>query len=116
MDNNSIEHFRNLLLKQKEDIEKTMERMEDNGTAEQHQTTPVELSNYDNHPADLGTEVFMITMNNALKVHEEHLHKEGIWNAGGLPLLEEPLRHNRYPPGRYIYPESAAENSVPVRE
>lgn len=76
MDRNRIEHYRDMLLKQKEDIEKTMERMEDDGTAEQHQTTPVELSNYDNHPADLGTEMFMITMNNALKVHEEHIHKE----------------------------------------
>src|SRR5690606_3215287 len=41
---------------------------------------PAELSNYDNHPADMGTEVYMIGLNNALMVHQEWLLEE-IRNA-----------------------------------
>ncbi|MCR4434296.1 MAG: TraR/DksA C4-type zinc finger protein [Clostridiales bacterium] len=76
MDRNNINHFRDLLNRQEKEIERTIQRMKENNTGEQNNTSPNELSNYDNHPAEMGTEVFMITMNNALKVHEEHLLKE----------------------------------------
>ncbi|NJD03662.1 MAG: conjugal transfer protein TraR [Ruminiclostridium sp.] len=50
--------------------------MKENKAAEQDMYSPSELSNYDNHPAELGTELFQAEFNSALKVHEEHLLKD----------------------------------------
>ena len=68
-----IKHFRGLLKKQLRDIDHTIQMMKDNKDAEQDKYSPTELSNYDNHPAELGTELFQVELNSALKVHEEHL-------------------------------------------
>lgn len=76
MDSNNLQHFKDLLMKQGRDVEHTIGMMKENRTVEQNEMSPPELSRYDNHPADLGTEMFLVTMNNALMVHEEHLHKE----------------------------------------
>lgn len=76
MDNRTREHFKKLLIKQGNDVEGTIQLMRENKTVEQSENSPDELSNYDNHPAELGTEVFQMTMNNALLVHEENLLKE----------------------------------------
>ena len=57
-------------------IEGVIKTMKENRTADQEQDYPTEISNYDNHPADLGTEVYMVGMNNALMVHQEWLLKE----------------------------------------
>lgn len=71
-----IKHFRELLTKQLKDIDHTIQRMKENKDAEQDKYSPAELSNYDNHPAELGTELFQVEFNSALKVHEEHLLKD----------------------------------------
>lgn len=76
MDEQKMEHFKKLLLKQGREIAHTIEVMKDNKTAEQDKYSPAELSNYDNHPADLGTELFQVEFNNALKVHEEYMLNE----------------------------------------
>ena len=76
MDKANLEHFKKLLTRQGEEIEHTIELMKENDTGEQDKYSPTELSNYDNHPAELGSELFLTTMNNALRVHEEHLLKD----------------------------------------
>ncbi|HHW47047.1 MAG TPA: conjugal transfer protein TraR [Clostridiaceae bacterium] len=76
MYSDKIEYFRQLLLKQKRDIEQTINTMKKNNTGTQGEYYPTELSSYDNHPAEIGTDLFGVEMNTALKVHEEHLLKE----------------------------------------
>lgn len=76
VDKNTSDRFRELLLKQFKDIEQTIGNMKENGTSDQNIYSSGELSNYDNHPADLGSEMFLVELNTALKVHEEHLLKE----------------------------------------
>ena len=71
-----LDHFRRILDRQGREIERTIERMKENKDAEQDKYSPTELSNYDNHPAELGTQLFEVELNSALKVHEEHLFKE----------------------------------------
>ena len=59
MNKERIEHFRNRLLEEKKKVLKTlknMNNMEEYGSMDNYFT---ELSQYDNHPADIGTEVFM---------------------------------------------------------
>jgi YteA family regulatory protein len=73
MNRNETEHYRDLLLKMLDGVDNTIEMMKSNREAEQDNYTAGELSNYDNHPADLGTELFQLELNNALKVHEESI-------------------------------------------
>ena len=76
MDNSKTLHFKELLKKQDEHMEKVINGMKEARTAEQDMYSPTELSNYDNHPAELGTELFQVELNNALVVHQEHIKKE----------------------------------------
>lgn len=71
-----IGYFKNLLEKQEGEIERTIRQMKHNDTSEQDKWSPTELSNYDNHPAEMGTQLFQAELNTALKVHEEHILKD----------------------------------------
>lgn len=71
-----LEHFKNLLGGKGREIDHTIEKMKENKDAEQDKYSPTELSNYDNHPAELGTQLFEVEHNLALRVHEEYLLKE----------------------------------------
>ena len=73
MNRQEAEHYRQLLLKMLDETENTIEMLKSNREAEQDKYSSGELSNYDNHPADQGTELFYLEMNNALKVHGETL-------------------------------------------
>ena len=73
---NNMDHFRDILSRQGREIEHTIDMMKENGDAEQNKDSKTELSNYDNHPAELGTQLFEVEHNSALRVHEEHLLKE----------------------------------------
>lgn len=73
MNRNDIEHYRRLLEKQLESTDYTLDIMKENNTAEQDMNSPAELSNYDNHPAEIASELFQVEMNTALKVHEENI-------------------------------------------
>lgn len=73
MDTAGKEHFKDILIRQGKEIEHTIELMKENKEAEQDKYSPTELSNYDNHPADMGTEMYLVELNTALKVHEEYL-------------------------------------------
>jgi len=76
MDDNNINRLKDDLLKRGREIEHTIELMKEQDTAEQDKYSPTELSNYDNHPAEMGTQLFQTEFNSALRVHEEHLLKE----------------------------------------
>lgn len=69
-------HFRELLTKQLSETDHTIQMMKENQDAEQDKYSPTELSNYDNHPAEMATELFQVEHNTALRVHEEHLLKD----------------------------------------
>lgn len=73
---NNIDILKQSLIKQKKAIEKTINNMKNHKIAKQDVYSPNELSNYDNHPAEIATELFQLELNNALKVHEEHLLEE----------------------------------------
>lgn len=76
MDKKRLLHLEGLLQKEERRIENTIRSMKKNNAAEQGIYSPSELSNYDNHPADLGTELYLVEMNSALKVHEENQLKD----------------------------------------
>jgi len=76
MDKMQIELLKKQLLDQKRDIEGTIESMKKHKIGEQDNDEPDELSNYDSHPAELGSELFQTELNNAMKVHEEHILKD----------------------------------------
>ena len=68
--------FKSLLKKIGGEFEHTIGLMKENKDAVQDKYSPTELSNYDNHPAEMGTELFEAEHNSALRVHEEHLLKD----------------------------------------
>ena len=71
MDNNKMKYLKDKLVKEGNQIERTLGQMRENGEASMSEHSPAELSNYDNHPADLGSELYTVEMNMALKVHEQ---------------------------------------------
>lgn len=67
MNKNKIHYFRKRLLEEKKNLLKTldsMNNMEEYGSMDVYYS---ELSNYDNHPADIGTELFMMEQDNGFK-------------------------------------------------
>lgn len=72
-----LEHFRKLLLDEKKAVMDTLDRMEDHhGTHASIREYTEELSAYDNHPADLGTEMFMVEMQANLEDNEKYRIRE----------------------------------------
>ncbi len=76
MDNNSKERYKKLIQKQLEETKNTIESMKKSDNNGQDRNSPTELSNYDNHPAEMATELFQQEMSSALKIHAETIeHK-----------------------------------------
>ena len=73
MDKADMERFKELLLNLKKDIDRTIGTMKENGISIQSVSHPTELSNYDNHPAEMGTILYELEHNNALMVHQENM-------------------------------------------
>ncbi|SES65758.1 transcriptional regulator, TraR/DksA family [Natronincola peptidivorans] len=73
MDTKKQNYFQRLLLQEKQDILDTLKRMEEHQphNASMREATE-ELSAYDNHPADLGTEMFMAAMQSNLENNEKY--------------------------------------------
>lgn len=105
MDIQKKSHFKNLLLQEKKNILDTLKRMEDHQphSASMKEYTE-ELSAYDNHPADLGTEMFMTAMQANLENNEKYRLNEieealqkietdeyGICQGCGAEIAEERL-------------------------
>ncbi|HEX2926249.1 MAG TPA: TraR/DksA C4-type zinc finger protein [Ruminiclostridium sp.] len=71
MEKNQLLHYKDMLLGEAKRADRTLEQMRDLEEGEMSNYTPSELSNYDNHPADMGSELYTLEMNLALKVHEQ---------------------------------------------
>lgn len=76
MNINTVKQLKENLLKEKSKIEGTLKLMSENGEADMNEHYPTELSNYDNHPADLGSELYSVELNMALKVLEQSRLRE----------------------------------------
>lgn len=59
MDNSKLMHFKNKLLREKNETLESIDKMKSNYPNQSMPDYFDELSMYDNHPADLGTEMFM---------------------------------------------------------
>lgn len=70
MDKKKLEHYKKLLLKEKEELVSTLELMNENEPNSSLMEYYDELSSYDNHPADTGSETFQMEMNFNLKNNE----------------------------------------------
>ncbi len=75
-----LNYFKEKLLKEKEELLKTLNLMNNNEPNESLQEYYDELSVYDNHPADIATETFQMEMNFNLKKSEK-IHLEEIQDA-----------------------------------
>jgi len=76
MDKDKMRYLKEKLIKESNQINNTLEQMRKNGEADMSEYSPNELSNYDNHPADLGSELYSVEMNMALKVFEQSRQNE----------------------------------------
>ncbi|WP_035171802.1 TraR/DksA C4-type zinc finger protein [Caldanaerobius polysaccharolyticus] len=101
----NLEYYKNKLLKIKKDIEDRINRMDVYDVNKGQRDAIEELSLYDNHPADIGTETYEQEKNYALLAHENRILKEvndalkrieegsyGICNHCGKPIEEERLK------------------------
>lgn len=77
MDAKHLEHFKSLLYDEMERTNEILNGIKENmGLEESLKDNTSELSSYDNHPADLGSETFEIEKNRALKANEvTHMKK-----------------------------------------
>lgn len=71
MDNNKSDYYKNKLSSKKEDKERLINKMKESTIEAAN-----ELSNYDNHPGDLGSEVYEKEHNEALKNNQKLKLKE----------------------------------------
>ncbi|MCT4621369.1 MAG: TraR/DksA C4-type zinc finger protein [Marinisporobacter sp.] len=71
MHQDKLEYFKEKLLKERKEVGETLDRMDKNEPNESMQSYFDELSMYDNHPADIGTETFQVEMNLNLKKNEK---------------------------------------------
>lgn len=69
MNDNKLKHYKDKLVNEKNRINDLIEQMKRNGVFNNSEIAS-ELSYYDNHPADLGTETFDIEKGRALKANE----------------------------------------------
>lgn len=76
MDKEKLEHYKKLLLQEREELVATIDLMEDTEPNDSLSEYYNELSHYDNHPADIGTETYEMAMNINLKNNEIRLIKE----------------------------------------
>ena len=76
----NLDIYRQKLTQYKQEVENVIKTMNENRTTDQEKDYPTELSNYDNHPADLGTQLYMVGLNNALMIHQENILQE-VQNA-----------------------------------
>ncbi len=71
MNKNRIRHLKELLLRKKSEAEAGLKSMEELGAKMNQQESTGELSSYDNHPADSGTEAFEREKDLGLRVSAE---------------------------------------------
>lgn len=110
MDALRAEHFKRKLYNERESIVRILNRLdEDMGLGESLRDSTSELSSYDNHPGDMGSETFEMEKNRALKANEvTHLRmvddalrkidegKYGICEMCGREISDERLEAVSY--------------------
>ncbi len=74
--NEQLQTLKSNLIKTKEDLQSRLDGQHYGREFEFPKESVSELSNYDNHPADLGTELFEREKDIALNEHSEHLLQE----------------------------------------
>jgi sporulation protein, yteA family len=70
VDNKKLDYFRDRLLKEKEKVAEIINGLDHGGLDDSLRDSTSELSSYDNHPADIGTETFEIERNRGLRANE----------------------------------------------
>lgn len=70
MEKGKLDHFREMLLKERENVIGTIDSLDANGLDDSLREDTSELSVIDNHPADIASETFEIEKNRALKANE----------------------------------------------
>jgi YteA family regulatory protein len=75
MDQKKLQYFKERLLEDKRRMEKELEESNRFNLNESLRDSVQELSSYDNHPADLGTETFEREKDLALKMNLEEIHQ-----------------------------------------
>lgn len=70
MKKEKLEYYKNKLNEEKNKIKGVIKQLDDNGMTKFNSETASELSFYDNHPADIGSEVFEVEKGIALKANE----------------------------------------------
>jgi len=76
MDKKQLEHYKELLINEREVITSTLNLMDENEPNASLREYYDELSAYDNHPADIGSETYEMEMNFNLKNNEQLRQKE----------------------------------------
>lgn len=71
MTKEQLQEIKNYLIQEKEEAEEELKRMEEYGPQGSLLEWSDELSSYDNHPADLGTETFEMEKHRALNSHQQ---------------------------------------------
>ena len=71
MDKQKLRYYQQKLLAMKKEYEELAKQMKDNGLSHELRDSVSELSSYDNHPADLGSELFERGKDLALKENAE---------------------------------------------
>ncbi|WP_251859692.1 TraR/DksA C4-type zinc finger protein [Clostridium sp. Marseille-Q2269] len=76
MDENSLKYFKNKLIREKEGVNSLLQEMKNNESIDSNSAINMELSNYDNHPADTGSELFEKEKGLALKENQISIIKK----------------------------------------
>ncbi|WHH59544.1 TraR/DksA C4-type zinc finger protein [Petroclostridium sp. X23] len=76
MDRQKLDRFKKILREEKEQHDRVLNDMKKFDMGDQDRDSAGELSNYDNHPGELGTQLFQLELNMGLEVSEEHQIKE----------------------------------------
>jgi len=76
MDREKINYFKEILINKRNEVKRTLELMDDNQMAIQNQLSPSELSNYDNHPAEIASEIYQVQIDNTLRILQEESLRE----------------------------------------
>jgi YteA family regulatory protein len=75
MDRNKLKHFEELLIEEKNEREKSLFANELGKDVSLRDATS-ELSSYDNHPGDMGTETFESELNQSFRINDKYMISE----------------------------------------
>lgn len=73
MNREELQYFKNKLNKEKNRVNEIINQLDENGMTKYNAETASELSFYDNHPADTGSETFEVEKGRALEANEMSL-------------------------------------------